>query len=92
MKKLLLLLALPMLALTMQAKEEAKNEDCKRVRPNYALAERFSPKKIGRLVKSTSVTPHWFSDGKRFWYSWTYENGTRYYKFDTLTDTVRTTT
>ena len=83
MKKLFLLLALPLLATTMQAGGDAKNEDCKRVRPNYALAERFSPNKIGRMVKSTSINPHWFSDGKRFWYSWTYADGTRYYIVDT---------
>ena len=83
MKKLFLLLALPLLATTMQAKSEVKNEECKRVRPNYALAERFSPNKIGRMVKSPSITPHWFSDGKRFWYSWTYADGTRYYIVDT---------
>ena len=82
MKKLLLLLALPMFALSLQAKEEAKNEDCKRVKPNYALAERFSPNKISRMVKSTSVTPRWFSDGKKFWYSFTYADGTRYYIVD----------
>ena len=82
MKKLFLLMTLPLLALSLQAKEEAKSDDSKRVRPNYALAERFSPNKIGRMVKSTSVTPHWFSDGKRFWYSWTYADGTRYYIVD----------
>ena len=26
---------------------------------NYSLAARFSPKKIDRLVFSTSVDPHW---------------------------------
>ena len=82
MKKLFLLMTLPLLALSLQAKEEAKSDESKRVRPNYALAERFSPNKIGRMVKSTSVTPHWFSDGKRFWYSWTYADGTRYYIVD----------
>ena len=71
MKKLFLLLILPLFATAMQAGSEAKNDESKRVRPNYALAERFSPNKIGRMVKSTSITPHWFSDGKRFWYSWT---------------------
>ena len=83
MKKLFLLFALPLFAIAAQANDGAKSDDCKRVRPNYALAERFSPKKIGRMVKSTSVTPHWFSDGKKFWYSWTYEDGTRYYIVDT---------
>ena len=77
MKKLFLLLALPFVALTAQAQEAEKTQDCKKVRPNYALAERFSPKKVGQMVKSTSVNPHWFSDGKKFWYSWTYSDGTR---------------
>ena len=55
MKKLFLLLALPFVALTTQAQEAEKTQDCKKVRPNYALAERFSPKKVGQMVKSTSV-------------------------------------
>jgi len=37
---------------------------------NYRLAERFSPKKIERMVFSTSVNPHWMETGDKFWYSY----------------------
>ena len=50
MRKLLLLMALPLLFVA--AKSNAQNN---KVKPNYELAERFSPKKIGRMVKQTRV-------------------------------------
>ena len=42
MKRLLLLLALPLMFVAV--KGNAQNDN--KVKPNYALAERFSPKKI----------------------------------------------
>lgn len=53
--------------------------------PNYALAERFSQKKISQMVFSTSVSPNWFRDSDRFWYSWKTPQGTRYYIVDAKT-------
>ena len=50
--------------------------------PNYALAERFSAKRIGQMVFSTEVRPEWFKDGKRFLYSWKTSEGTQYYIAD----------
>ena len=47
--------------------------------PNYALAERFSAKRIGQMVFSTEVRPEWFKDGKKFLYSWKTSEGTQYY-------------
>ena len=38
--------------------------------PNYELAERFSPKKMARLVPQTIVRPNWFEKSNKFWYSW----------------------
>src|SRR5690349_17071506 len=35
---------------------------------NYQLAARFSPKKLDKLVFSTSVDPHWLKKSNRFWY------------------------
>src|SRR6476620_7139045 len=35
---------------------------------NYPLAARFSPKKLDKLVFSTSVDPHWLKKSNRFWY------------------------
>lgn len=46
----------------------AQNEPV--TKANYRLAERFSPKKIERMVFSTSVNPHWLETGDKFWYSY----------------------
>ena len=50
--------------------------------PNYALAERFSSKKVGQMVFSTRVMPEWFRDGNRFLYMWKTSEGTNYYIAD----------
>ena len=55
-----------------------------KVRPNYALAERFSPAKIARMVKQTSVQPIWFANGTEFIYSWSDTNGINYYIVDAV--------
>ncbi len=49
---------------------------------NYALAERFSAKKVGQMVFSTQVTPNWFKDSDKFWYKWSTSDGTKYYIVD----------
>ena len=59
MKRLLLLLALPLLFASAKGNAQNENNDNK-VKPNYELAERFSPKKVGRMVKQTRVQPVWF--------------------------------
>ncbi|MGZ5190702.1 MAG: hypothetical protein ACXWCZ_06745, partial [Flavisolibacter sp.] len=42
---------------------------------NYSLAARFSPKKIDKLIFSTSVDPHWLKKSDRFWYTYETPNG-----------------
>ncbi len=49
---------------------------------NYELAARFSPKKVSRLVFSTSVNPNWFKNSDKFWYTWQSSEGTFYYIVD----------
>ncbi|WP_218029179.1 hypothetical protein [Segetibacter aerophilus] len=39
-----------------------------RTTANYQLASRFSPKKLDKMVFSTSVDPHWLKKSNRFWY------------------------
>lgn len=73
-------------ALTLLVQPTTAQDDNK-VRPNYALAERFSPTKIRRLVKSTTVNPYWLPDGKRFIYSWTNNEGTEFYIVDAVKGT-----
>lgn len=50
--------------------------------PNYELAERFSAKRIGQMVFSTSVRPVWFRNGDKFLYAWKTSDGTQYYIAD----------
>ena len=49
---------------------------------NYELADRFSQKKISRMVFSTQIRPNWFRDSDRFWYEWKTPQGTQYYIVD----------
>ncbi len=49
---------------------------------NYALAARFSPKKLDKLVFSTAVDPHWLKQSNRFWYTYETTNGKNWYIVD----------
>lgn len=49
---------------------------------NYNLAARFSPKKLEKLVFSTSVDPHWLKMSDRFWYVYETPNGKKWYIVD----------
>ncbi len=55
------------------------------VTPNWDLASRWTSAKIGKLVFDTSVTPHWFMESNRFWYSYETPEGTRYWVVDPAT-------
>jgi dipeptidyl aminopeptidase/acylaminoacyl peptidase len=50
--------------------------------PNYELASRWMPSKFGKMVFDTSVTPHWFENSDRFWYSYENTEGTRWWVVD----------
>lgn len=45
---------------------------------NYQLAARFSPQKVGKMVFSTRVDPHWLKGSDRFWYTYKTSEGTFY--------------
>ena len=67
------------------AKAEGGSADAAaRVVPNYALEERFLPEAVNKLVFDLAVTPHWFSESDRFWYSYQTTEGMRYYVVDPL--------
>src|ERR1700758_1533558 len=51
-------------------------------RPNYALEARFLPDSVNKLVFDLSVTPHWFTQSDKFWYSYRTTEGTSYYIVD----------
>ena len=56
---------------------------------NWALAARFAPYRIRRLVHSTSVNPRWIQGTERFWYSWETGDGEFYYLVDPVAGTQR---
>ena len=45
---------------------------------NYALAAKFSPKKLDKLVYSLQVDPHWLKKSDRFWYVYETPAGKRW--------------
>jgi dipeptidyl aminopeptidase/acylaminoacyl peptidase len=49
---------------------------------NYALAARFSPDKISKMLFSTSVDPHWLKLSDRFWYVYETREGKTWYIVD----------
>jgi dipeptidyl-peptidase 4 len=49
---------------------------------NYNLAARFSPKKLDRMIFSTSVDPHWLKNSNRFWYVYETPNGKNWWLVD----------
>lgn len=78
-KKLVCAAALALLAVSGMA--QSRQERMVRT-PNYELAERFSAKRIGQMVFSTSVRPVWFRNGDKFLYAWKTSDGTQYYIAD----------
>ena len=82
MKKILILLALA-LTWSAAAQQQPRNAEPRKVtKANYELASRFSQKRVGQLVYSTRITPNWFANSDRFWYSWKTAKGTKYYLVD----------
>ncbi len=53
-------------------------------KPNYELASRWTSAKVGKLVFSTSVTPHWLEFSDRFWYSYETPAGMKWWIVDPL--------
>ena len=75
MKRALLFAAALLLGITAFGQEKI-------TKANYALAERFSAKRVNNMVFSTRVQPRWFKEGDRFWYEWQSPKGTNYYIVD----------
>ncbi|MBO9633426.1 MAG: DPP IV N-terminal domain-containing protein [Chitinophagaceae bacterium] len=49
---------------------------------NYQQAARFAPKKLSKLIFSTSVDPHWLKKSDRFWYVYETTEGKKWYIVD----------
>jgi dipeptidyl-peptidase 4 len=54
----------------------------KAVTANYALAARWTPERMAKVIFDTTVTPHWLDSGDRFWYAWEDAEGRRFYLVD----------
>lgn len=52
------------------------------VKANYQLAARFSPKKLEKVIFSTTVDPHWLKKSDRFWYMYETTEGKKWYIVD----------
>src|SRR5689334_3111898 len=76
MKKFFLLAGLLLFLFQLHAQQTTA------VKANYALAARFSPKKLEKMVFSTSVDPHWLKKSTRFWYTYETPNGKNWYIVD----------
>ena len=85
MKKILPLLALAWTLSAAAQQPQRPLEPQKVTKANYELASRFSQKRVGQLVYSTRITPNWFAESDRFWYSWKTAQGTKYYLVDPAT-------
>ena len=79
MRKFLLLVAL--VAISAGSVRADEREDA-RQRNRLALAERFTASKLENMLFSTTVDPHWFKSGEKFWYSYKTGEGTRWYVVD----------
>ena len=51
---------------------------------NYELASRFSPKRLEKMIFSTSVDPHWVKSGNKFWYMYETTNGKKWVVVDPM--------
>jgi dipeptidyl-peptidase-4 len=50
--------------------------------PNYELASRWMPSKVGKLVFDTNVTPRWAETSERFFYPFETAQGRKFYLVD----------
>ena len=50
--------------------------------PEYVQAEKFTQEKLGTMLFSTMVDPHWFQKGNCFWYEYKTSEGKFWYVVD----------
>ena len=44
--------------------------------PEYLQAEKYTREKLGTMLFSTMVDPHWFQKGNNFWFEYKTSEGT----------------
>ena len=62
----------------------AEGNEPQAVKPNYNLAEQFSPAKMRRMVPQTVIRPNWFKGETKFWYRWQTLDAINYYIVDAV--------
>ena len=80
MKKFYFILLLLFVCLQSQAQNYYQNPNPPKA--NYLLAARFSPKKMQKMVFSTSVDAHWLKTSNKFWYMFETSAGKKWYFVD----------
>lgn len=50
--------------------------------PGYVQAEKFTKEKLNSMLFSTTVDPHWFQQGGKFWYEYKTSAGRNWYVVD----------
>jgi dipeptidyl-peptidase 4 len=55
--------------------------------PNYELAARWMPQRVGRLVFDTTVIPRWLEHSDRFWYTYQTREGRKFFLVDPVKKT-----
>ena len=61
MRKIFLTVGIFLSVLQLSAQEKVE-------KANYSQAARFAPRKLDKMIFSTSVDPHWLKKSDRFWY------------------------
>jgi hypothetical protein len=54
---------------------------------NFKAAEKFSQKNLSEMIKTTRISPKWFHESDKFWYSYTTTNGKHFYVVDPIKKT-----
>src|SRR5687768_15244866 len=75
MRKIFLVVGILISVLQLSAQEKVQ-------KANYNLAARFAPKKLDKMIFSTSVDPHWLKKSDRFWYVYETPQGKNWYIVD----------
>ena len=65
----------------------AHSQNAPQKKANYALASKFSPKRLEKMLFTTSVDPHWLKKTKRFWYMYETSSGKNWYIVDPVKGT-----
>src|ERR1700712_1997157 len=52
------------------------------VKANYQAAARYSPRRLEKLIFTTSLDPHWLKKSDRFWYMYETTEGKKWYIVD----------